>query len=203
MVAQAGQGSGFFNLWLNDQGYSTALVNTIPTAGNAISVVASLFFGTIADKTGTRAETCIVVCVIVIVANIILSVWNIPKPALLFAFFLSFVSAAAQPLVIAWGQEATQHNMHLRQMFVAAGNIFTYTFMAWVPLVAFPTYDAPHYKYGYQTLILFGGLAIIGVFLFGLIDRVERKKRTERERGLTEEREEEDTVTPSTRSIAF
>jgi ACS family pantothenate transporter-like MFS transporter len=100
MVAQAGQGSGFFNLWLKDQGYSTAQVNTIPTAGNAISVVASLFFGTIADRTGTRKQTCAVVCVIVIVANIMLSVWDIPRPALLFAFFLSFVSAAAQPLII-------------------------------------------------------------------------------------------------------
>lgn len=100
MVAQAGQGSGFFNLWLKDQGYSTAQINTIPTAGNAISVIASLFFGTIADRTGTRKETCAVVCVIVIVSNIMLSVWNIPRPALLFAFFLSFVSAAAQPLII-------------------------------------------------------------------------------------------------------
>lgn len=29
----------------------------------------------------------------------------------------------------------------------------------------FPTYDAPHYKYGYQILILFGGLAIVGALL--------------------------------------
>ncbi|KAL3454264.1 major facilitator superfamily domain-containing protein [Aspergillus insuetus] len=174
MVAQAGQGSGFFNLYLKARGYSTTAVNTIPTAGNALSVVSSLFFGTIADKTGTRAQTCIVVCVIVIIANIMLSIWDIPTPALMFAFFLSFVSAAAQPLVIAWGQEATQHNAHLRQMLVATGNIFTYTFMAWVPLVAFPTYDAPKYRYGYQILIMFGGLAIVGVLLFGVVDRWER-----------------------------
>lgn len=30
-------------------------------------------------------------------------------------------------------------------------------------MVLFPTYDAPKYKYGYQILILFGGLAIIFV----------------------------------------
>ncbi|KAL4993873.1 hypothetical protein BDV10DRAFT_189564 [Aspergillus recurvatus] len=105
-------------------------INTIPTAGNAISVVASLLFGVIADRTGRRKECCAVFCVIVIVANIMLSIWDIPKPALLFAFFLSFVSAAAQPLIIAWGQEVTQSNAELRQMLVATGNIFTYTFMA-------------------------------------------------------------------------
>jgi ACS family pantothenate transporter-like MFS transporter len=59
-------------------------------------------------------------------------------------------------------------------MLVATGNIFTYTFMAWVPLVAFPTYDAPKYKHGYQILTMFGGLAIIGVLVFGGVDRWER-----------------------------
>ncbi|OJJ00878.1 hypothetical protein ASPVEDRAFT_71042 [Aspergillus versicolor CBS 583.65] len=194
MVAQAGQGSGFFNLWLKDQGYSTAQVNTIPTAGNAISVIASLFFGTIADRTGTRKQTSAVVCIIVIVANIMLSVWDIPRPALLFAFFLSFVSAAAQPLIIAWGQEVTQDNAELRQLLVATGNIFTYTFMAWVPLVAFPTYDAPHYKYGYQILIMFGGLAIIGVYLFGWLDEWDRKKRAARASTRDDSRREDDVV---------
>ncbi|KAF9894841.1 hypothetical protein FE257_004462 [Aspergillus nanangensis] len=173
MVAQAGQGFNFFNLWLKAEGYSTVQVNTIPTAGSAISLVASLVFGTIADRTGRRRDTSIVVCVIVIVANILLSVWNIPKAALLFAFFLSFVSAAAQPIVIAWGQEVTQGNGELRQLLVATGNIFTYTFSAWVPLLIFPTYDAPNYKYGYQILILFGGLSIIGIWLFGYLAKRE------------------------------
>ena len=126
-----------------------------------------------------------------------LSIWDIPRAALLFAFFLSFVSAAAQPLTIvgprfhflmrsepvyrqqadeiqAWGREVTQKNAELRQMLVATGNIFTYTFMAWVPVVAFPTYDAPRYKYGYQLLIMFGGLAIVGVYLFGWLDKWDR-----------------------------
>ena len=32
-------------------------------------------------------------------------------------------------------------------------------------VVVFPTYEAPHYRYGYQILILFGGLAIAGATL--------------------------------------
>lgn len=70
----------------------------------------------------------------------------------------------------------------MRQLLVATGNIFTYTLLAVLPrkifsllsrwrnkltetVVLFPTYDAPNYKYGYQILILFGGLAIAGVVL--------------------------------------
>lgn len=38
-------------------------------------------------------------------------------------------------------------------------------------MVLFPTNDAPKYKYGYQILILFGGLAIISVTLMGYMFR--------------------------------
>ncbi|KAL1967679.1 hypothetical protein VTN77DRAFT_2936 [Rasamsonia byssochlamydoides] len=182
MVAEAGSGSDYFNLWLKAEKYHVVLVNTIPSAGNAISVVSSLFFGTVADRTGRRSETAIVVCVLVIVANITLSVWYIGKGALFFAFFLSYTSAAAQPIIIAWGHEITQHNAELRQLLVATGNIFTYTCSAWLPVVLFPTYDAPHYKYAYQVLILFGGLSILGILLLKYLR--ERELKTNPESGL-------------------
>ncbi|CBF82982.1 predicted protein [Aspergillus nidulans FGSC A4] len=74
----------------------------------------------------------------------------------------------------AWGQEGTQKNAELRQMLVATGNIFTYNFMAWVPLLTFPTYDAPHFNYGYQLLIMFKALTIVGVYLYGWLDKSDR-----------------------------
>ncbi len=43
-----------------------------------------------------------------------------------------------------------------------------------LPVVLFPTYDAPHYKYGYQVLILFGGLAILGTFILEWQQRHEK-----------------------------
>ncbi|KAL1984733.1 hypothetical protein VTN96DRAFT_8766 [Rasamsonia emersonii] len=165
MVAEAGSGSDYFNLWLKAEKYDVVLVNTIPSAGNAIS-------------------TAIVVCAIVIVANILLSIWHIGKGGLFFAFFLSYTSAAAQPIIIAWGHEITQHNAELRQLLVATGNIFTYTFSAWLPVVLFPTYDAPHYKYAYQVLVMFGGLSILGIFLLKYLR--ERELREAKPHGLTE-----------------
>lgn len=39
------------------------------------------------------------------------------------------------------------------------------------PVVLFPTYDAPKYKYGYQILILFGSLAITLVTTMKLLYR--------------------------------
>ncbi|KAI0483391.1 major facilitator superfamily domain-containing protein [Xylariaceae sp. FL0804] len=171
MVAQAGSGTNYFNLWLKAEGYSVVQTNILPTAGNALSIVAAFAFGLFADASGHRLAALIVIQLLVMLSNILLSVWSIPKPALLFAFYLSYVGAGAQPIVIAWGNELNKGDDNLRQLLVATGNLFSYCFMTWMPLIIFPTYDAPKYKYGYQILILFGALAIIGSALMYMLQQ--------------------------------
>ncbi|ETS86245.1 hypothetical protein PFICI_00073 [Pestalotiopsis fici W106-1] len=162
MVAQAGSGTNYFNLWLKAIGYSIVDTNVLPTAGSALSIVSAFIFGMIADATGKRLPTIIAVESVVMLANILLSVWYLPKGVILFANYLAYMGAAAQPIVIAWGNELNRADPNLKQLLVATGNIFTYCFSSWLPLALFPTNDAPKYAYGYQVLILFGGLAVVG-----------------------------------------
>lgn len=103
MVAQAGSGTNYFNLWLKSVGYSVVDTNILPTAGNALSIVSAFTFGIIADATGQRLPAIVTIQLLVMVANILLSVWYIPKGALLFANYLSYMGAAAQPIVIVSG----------------------------------------------------------------------------------------------------
>lgn len=100
MVAQAGSGTNYFNLWLKAIGYSVVDTNILPTAGSALSIVSAFVFGMIADATGRRLPTIIAVESIVMLANILLSVWYLPKGVILFANYLSYIGAAAQPIVI-------------------------------------------------------------------------------------------------------
>ncbi|KAJ4299477.1 hypothetical protein N0V90_004722 [Kalmusia sp. IMI 367209] len=133
MVAEAGSGTNYFNLYLKAEKYSVVKVNILPTIepytehelteilpGNAIQIVAAFTVGWLSDSTGSRVSTVIFVQVIVLAA-------------LLAAFYLSYVGGAAQPVVISYGHEITQWNANLRQLLVATGNIFTYTFSAWMP----------------------------------------------------------------------
>lgn len=100
MVANAGGGTNYFNLWLKYIGYSVSDVNILPTAGNAISVGVSFIFGIIADRTRKRLFMLLIIETIVLISNILLSIWYIPKGALLFANYLAYAGAAAQPIVI-------------------------------------------------------------------------------------------------------
>lgn len=100
MVAQAGSGTGYFNLYLKAKGYSVVQTNVLPTAGSAISVVAAFLAGGIVDATGARLTMSIIIQAGVMVSNILLAVWYIPDRARLFAYFLSYTGAAAQPIII-------------------------------------------------------------------------------------------------------
>ncbi|KAJ5907464.1 hypothetical protein N7495_000146 [Penicillium taxi] len=165
MVAEASTSTSYFNLWLQDIGYSVYDVNVLPTAGNALSIVVSVILGIVADRTGQRMLILIIIEGIVLVANILLSVWHIPNSAIMAANYLAYFGAAAQPIIIAWGYQLNGGDPNLFPLLVATGNIFTYTFSSFLPLYLFPTGDAPHYKYGYQILVMFGLVSIIGAFI--------------------------------------
>ncbi|GJC99520.1 pantothenate transporter liz1 [Colletotrichum higginsianum] len=155
----------YFNLWLKAAGYSVVDANIYPTGGSALNIVATVIWGIIADHTGQNYLMIIIVQALMILSNILLSVWYIPKGALMFAYYLSYAGSAATPVLISWANRLNAGDPSLRQLLVATANVVSYAWVLWVPLVLFPTYDAPKYKYGYQILILFGGLAIISVTL--------------------------------------
>jgi len=93
-------GNSYFDLWLKAEGHSVVNINTIPTAGAALGIIAALTAGIYADRMGRRKTTVTILIVIVTMGNILLTMWHLPKGVLMFANFLTFVGSAAQPIVI-------------------------------------------------------------------------------------------------------
>lgn len=73
-----------------------------------------------------------------LVSNIMLSIWDIPKAALMFAFYISYAGSARTPVLIAWGNELNAGNLNLRQLLVATANIISYAWVLWVPCKFWP-----------------------------------------------------------------
>lgn len=92
--------TNYFNLWLEAEDYSVVKRNILPTAGNALTIVVEMAYGIIADRVGKRFLLVNVLMAIMMVSNIMLSIWNIPKPALMAAYYLSYAGTATTPVLI-------------------------------------------------------------------------------------------------------
>ncbi|KAK9452715.1 major facilitator superfamily domain-containing protein, partial [Dipodascopsis uninucleata] len=186
-IGSFGDSTGYFNLWLkSNPKYSVQQVNIIPTGGYAIAVVGAYLWPTFADITGVRWPWFLVSNFWYILGNIILAVWNVPDNVKMFANMIQFLGASTQNIFNSIGQEAFQDDTEARSISIALGNTMCYTFSAWLPLVLFPTTEAPHYKYGYKFSVGFYVLQDISLFLFLYLTRREarRKGKVRNEFGL-------------------
>lgn len=100
MVAACHTATSYFSLWLKAEGYSVLKTNYLPTGGNALNIVVTFTSGVIADHTGWNFWMIVVIQSVMIFANILLSVWNIPKSALMFSYYISYAGSAATPILI-------------------------------------------------------------------------------------------------------
>ncbi|KAK9460849.1 major facilitator superfamily domain-containing protein [Lipomyces oligophaga] len=185
-IGSFGGSTGYFNLWLKAEGYSVTQINVIPTAGSAIGVLSGYLWPTLADLTGVRWPYFIISNFWYILGNLILAIWNVPSKVILFANLIQNLGDSAQNIFNALGQEAFQDDTEARSISIALGNTVCYVFSAWLPLVLFPTNEAPHYKYGYKFSVGFYVLSSMSLFLFMYLSKreVRLKGKVKNEFGL-------------------
>lgn len=132
--------------------------NIYPTAGNALTIVVTVLFGMIADRTGQNYGMIVAIQALMMLSNILLSVWYISKGALMFAFYLSYAGSAATPVLIvsftprngttkawprarvpandfsqSWASRLNAGDPSLRPLLVATANVVSYAWVLWVP----------------------------------------------------------------------
>jgi MFS transporter, ACS family, pantothenate transporter len=100
MVAACHTATSYFNLWLKAEGYSVVKTNYLPTGGNALAIVVTILVGMLADRSGQYYWILIFLQGLMIFANILLSVWTIPKAALMFSYYISYAGSASTPVLI-------------------------------------------------------------------------------------------------------
>lgn len=100
LIAACHTATGYFNLYLKAAGYSVVQTNVLPTAGSALAIVVAVLWGMIADKTRRYYQLILGLLFLMILSNILLTVWNIPKSALLFAYYISYAGSATTPVLI-------------------------------------------------------------------------------------------------------
>ncbi|KAK9493137.1 major facilitator superfamily domain-containing protein [Lipomyces doorenjongii] len=169
--------SASFNLWLKSLDMSIQKVNIIPTAANACAIGSAFVFGSLSDRTRTRWPWIIFGEFIRISGNVILAVWNVNYSSKFYAYLAPSLATFYWTLWLSWSQEAFQDDAEFRGLVMAGANTIGPALGAFVPLLLFPTEQAPHYHYGFYAAIAFNTATIGSVLLFHFLSKREAKKR--------------------------
>ncbi|CCH46765.1 putative transporter SEO1 [Wickerhamomyces ciferrii] len=167
----------YFSLFLKSLGtYSVQQINIIPTAGNAVQFVTMFIYAVLSDINGNRILWVSIAALVGIFSCLLLSIWDIPFKLLMFAFIFGSGSIS-QTMVMGWFAEVYYDEPNLKTVNIALGNVFTYTFNAFLPLAIYKTKDAPHFKIGYKVSLVFYILGLIFAWIFWYVTRKHTAKR--------------------------
>ncbi|EXJ86549.1 hypothetical protein A1O3_03502 [Capronia epimyces CBS 606.96] len=167
-------------LWLKAEGYSVENINTITTVSPAVTIVASVVCGILADAyDGAKVWLIAITALLNIFAGIVLAIWNVPEGLKFFAFFLAGTADGIAAIIYAWANEICAHDAEERALVVSAMNTIGNTFGAWIPLLVWKTVQAPRYLIGYCWTIALDVCMLI--MLVVLNQFWKREKRANRE----------------------
>lgn len=169
-------------LWLKKENFSNYQVNTITTVIPAVTIFFSLVNAVI-DDYYQEAHPWIIgyVAILNLLASILLTIWDIKKGAIMFAFFLSGTADSIAAVLYSWANIICSSNSQERALTLSTMNTLGNTFSVWVPLFVWKTLDAPRYLKGYAYNIALDAMMIILLFpLTYLYRREQRLKDLER-----------------------
>ncbi|KAK9456065.1 major facilitator superfamily domain-containing protein [Dipodascopsis uninucleata] len=169
----------YFTLWLKSQTkYSIETVNRIPTAGYASGIVMGLTSSILSDYFRIRWPFLLFNITIRFTGSLLLAIWNLPDSVIFFANFCGFFGEpCCFSLLLSWASEVFQDNAEIRGLIAASGTTISGAISTWLPLLIFPTPEAPHYKYGYKFTTAFDGVDCICVFVFLYCTMRERRQK--------------------------
>lgn len=154
---------GFFNLWLKSTNqFTVEQVNEIPTGGSALELVLILSYGWISDYFKVRAPVMMFGVMVAMIGAIILSSADWSSNAPIFAGW--FLMSSGPPINAFWAiwlSDTLSYSAEHKLVCLGIINAISFAMVAWVPLLLYPSGDAPHYKYAYQMVILFYGLQLV------------------------------------------
>lgn len=152
-------------LWLDDTNYSVELVNILPTFIDLIRALSSWLGTTLAGSLSLRGLWTFQ-CSLVMFAIIVLTVWNVPDVLKFIAFYLGGFSGMASPILYSWVNYTLNENYGERGLVISSMMTFGFTMQIWIPLLTFPTVEAPEFRKGYPASVVFEFL-MWGFLMFG------------------------------------
>jgi hypothetical protein len=100
-------------------------------------------------------------------ALICLSIWNIPLGLKFVAYYLGGFSGMASPILYSFVNTSLAESYGERGLVISSMMTLGFSCTIWVPLLIFPTVEAPRWKKGFPAALVFE-VAMWAIFIFGV-----------------------------------
>ncbi|WOO83011.1 Pantothenate transporter liz1 [Vanrija pseudolonga] len=183
---------GYMVLWLKSIGLSVEKVNILPTYMQLVQALSSWLGTTFAATVGlpymwSFGNLFVFICAI------ILTVWHVPIGLKYFAWYSSGTSSMTSPILYSWINSALAESPSERALIISSMMTMGYSTFIWVPLLTFPTVEAPRFKKGYPATVGFlFGMWSIGLFSMWYVPRYLARDSARRKADAADEAQAEE-----------
>lgn len=151
-----------FLLWLKSlDRYDIATLNELSTISPALGIFFVLFINFGADLWFGRPGAITLASAINFTGLVILAIWEVPEPAKWFAYSVLYSSVAVTSVLYGWANIIMRDNVEERAIMLIMMTVIGTSTNAWVPLLTYPTVEAPRFPKGYVYSAVMAFLLVI------------------------------------------
>ena len=174
--------AGGYLLWLKSlKRYSTSRLNELSAISPGLGIFYTLLICFSSDLLLGPEYAITVSHTWNIIGLVILVVWDVPEPALWFAFATTYSANAMSSVLYGWLNSELSYSPVERALALVTLNTVSQSTTAWTPLLVFKTVEGPRFTKGYS-FTLANAICLIAMahtIRYG-IRREERRKNNER-----------------------
>lgn len=146
--------SGGYLLWLKSLNrYSKARINELGAISPALGIAYTLAVCFASDLVLGPAWAITVSHTWNIIGLIILTIWNVPEPAIWFAFMTTYSAVAMSSVLYGWINSQLSYSPAERAVALVLANTLAQSTTAWTPLLVFKTVEGPRFPKGWPFVL--------------------------------------------------
>ncbi|CAM1505881.1 Fc.00g115180.m01.CDS01 [Cosmosporella sp. VM-42] len=194
--------SAAFLLWIKSlKRYDTAKINNLAAISPGLGIFFVLFINFSSDLWLGRPGAITLASAVNFTGLVILAIWNVPEAAKWFAFSVSYSSVAVSSVLYGWANIILKNNIEERALTLILMTAIATSFNAWVPLLVYPTVEAPRFPKGFK----YSAVAVVFLVLMTQVIRALFGSNGEKNRFATHQvraiEDEERSTTPDSQAL--
>ncbi|KAF3385753.1 putative transporter SEO1 [Talaromyces pinophilus] len=167
-----------FSLYLKSKPkiYSVTRINTLPTIATAISVVAAVTAGIVADRRRNWWLPSVVVSIPVLIGVILLVVYDVGESGRLAGFIITGFEGAISPLTMSWATVIMARDAEERAIVTASMNAIGQAMAAWTQILQYPATHAPRFRAGFISNLVTTVAQFISIGLIAYLQKRDARR---------------------------